>query len=274
MIQVGVKVEVLPQRQLRIERERLRHESHPPPGFDVAGIHHAAKEPGLPLGGRQQSGQHFHGGRLAATIRAKKAKNLAALNAEAHLIHGGEIPEFLGESLRFDHRVVAGTGHPRWQRERVMSAPFFFGQQRDERRFKAARSRLRLDFSRRAGGEDLPGVHSSQPIEAFRLVHVSRGDQDAHPAPAGADVVNELPELSARQRINTGRRLVENEQVRIVDQRAAKPELLLHAAGKLAGGTIHEWRQAGAFEQFRYARCPFGLGLAKEPPEKIHILED
>src|SRR5215831_3600893 len=52
----------------------------------------------------------------------------------------------------------------------------------------------------------------------------------------GANSVDQVPELAARQWVNASGGLVENEQVRIVDQRAAKAELLLHAAGKLAGG--------------------------------------
>ena len=64
------------------------------------------------------------------------------------------------------------------------------------------------------------------------------------------------------KRVDAGRRLVENEQIRIVDQRAAQAELLLHAARKLAGGAGLEWISAVAvkssviFARRSAADCP------------------
>ena len=46
--------------------------------------------------------------------------------------------------------------------------------------------------------------------------------------------VDQVPELPARERIDAGGRLVQNQQVGVVDQRAAEAELLLHAARELA----------------------------------------
>ncbi len=63
----------------------------------------------------------------------------------------------------------------------------------------------------------------------------------------------ELPELPARERIHAGGRLVEDQQIRVVDQRAAEAQLLLHAAGQLAGRTIDERGEAGAPGEI--ARC-------------------
>ena len=155
-----------------------------------------------------------------------------------------------------------------------MTPAFLLGQQRDESRFEAARPGLRLDFIRSTNGQQLARVHPHQPIESFRLVHVSGGYQDTHSAPARADAVDELPELPTRQRIDTRGGLVEDQQVGVVDQRAAKPELLLHAPGELARGPTRERRQASAIEQFRDARRPLRPGLAKQAPEEINVLED
>ena len=69
-----------------------------------------------------------------------------------------------------------------------------------------------------------------------------------------ADVVDQRPELPPRERIDAGRRLVEDEQIRLVDQRAAQPDLLLHAARELAGGTIGEGTEPGGVEQLLDAR--------------------
>ena len=53
--------------------------------------------------------------------------------------------------------------------------------------------------------------------------------------PAAIDAVENAPELAARDRIDAGRRLVEQDRRRAVNQRACQRELLLHAAGELFG---------------------------------------
>ena len=58
-----------------------------------------------------------------------------------------------------------------------------------------------------------------------------------------------VPELAARQRIDAGRRLVEDQQIGIVNQRAAQPELLAHAAGELPGRPVRERREPSALKQ-------------------------
>ena len=53
---------------------------------------------------------------------------------------------------------------------------------------------------RRAGGEDLAVVDGGQPVEALGLIHVGRGHNHAHAGAVGADTLNQIPELRARQR--------------------------------------------------------------------------
>ena len=72
--------------------------------------------------------------------------------------------------------------------------------------------------------------------------------------------LDQFPELAARQRIDAGRRLVEDQEIGIVHQRAAQAELLLHAAGQLAGRTVDERGEPGALHQFR--RCGAGAPRA------------
>ena len=95
----------------------------------------------------------------------------------------------------------------------------------------------------------LAGVHRHQPVEAGGLLHVGGRHQDAHARPVGPDAVDQLPELAARQRIDAGGRLVEDQQVRVVDQSAAQAELLLHAAGQLAGRPVGEASQPDTVQQ-------------------------
>ena len=74
------------------------------------------------------------------------------------------------------------------------------------------------------------------------------------PGRSGADVVDQRPELPPRERVDAGGRLVEDEQVRVVHQRAAQADLLLHAARELAGGTVGERTEPGGVEQLLDAR--------------------
>ena len=66
------------------------------------------------LGGRQQPGQHFHGGGLAAAVGAEEAEDLAAPDAETDMIHGDEIAETPRQPLRLDgRRLVAAASRGR-----------------------------------------------------------------------------------------------------------------------------------------------------------------
>ena len=58
----------------------------------------------------------------------------------------------------------------------------------------------------RAGGENLAVVDGGQPVEALGLIHVGRGHNHAHAGAVGADALNQIPELRARQRVHASRR--------------------------------------------------------------------
>ena len=61
-------------------------------------------------------------------------------------------------------------------------------------------------------------VDEGEPAAVGRLVHVVRGDEQRH-ALLG-QVVEQVPELPAGDRVDAARRLVEEEQLRLVDGRA------------------------------------------------------
>ena len=103
--QTRVQIEVLPDRQLGIERERLRHVADAIARVQVAGIERPAEQQRFALAGRQQPGQHLHRRRLAAAVRADKAEDLAALDREADMVDRGEIAEPAGEVARRDDRL-------------------------------------------------------------------------------------------------------------------------------------------------------------------------
>ena len=89
-------------------------------------------------------------------------------------------------------------------------------------------------------------IHRHQPVEALGFLHVGGGDQHAHAFAARADTADQL-RTGLRDSGSTPVVGCEDQQVGIVDQRAAQPELLFHAAGQLARRTLGERRQSGAF---------------------------
>ena len=106
MVELRVEFEILSNRQFVVEREGLRHVADIAARLHVVRPHRLAEQLRRSAGGRQKASQHFHRGRLAAAVRAEEAENLAALDAEAHMVHGGEIAESTGKSFGLDGRHV------------------------------------------------------------------------------------------------------------------------------------------------------------------------
>ncbi|MNH03377.1 hypothetical protein D3C79_626390 [compost metagenome] len=106
--QSGVQFQVLAHAQLAIQRETLRHETDPLARGQVFGVHGSTQQGGAAFAGRHQSGEHFHGGGLAAAVGAEKAEDFTATDGEADLVHRSEIPKAQGQFMRFDrNRRVA-----------------------------------------------------------------------------------------------------------------------------------------------------------------------
>ena len=71
--------------------------------------------------------------------------------------------------------------------------------------------------------------HRHAIAEALRLVHVVRGEE--HGLAALLEPLHHIPELPPRLRVESSGRLVEEQQVRIGNERARHREALLLAAG-------------------------------------------
>ena len=80
-----------------------------------------------------------------------------------------------------------------------------------------------------------------------------RWTDNAHAGAACANIVNEGPELPPGKRIDAGGGLVENKEIRFMDQRAAQPHFLFHSARKLASRAIGKRAKSGGVEQFFHA---------------------
>ncbi len=97
-------------------------------------------------------------------------------------------------------------------------------------------------------------VEHGEAVEAFRLVHVGRAHEDGRP-PVD-HVVDDEPEVASRDRIDPEGRFVEQQDLRLMDQRAREPELLLHPAGEASGEPVLERREIREAEESLEPRRP------------------
>ena len=75
-------------------------------------------------------------------------------------------------------------------------------------------------------------------VATVGLVHVGRGDDDREPR--GLQVVQQVPELAARDGVDAGGRFVEEQEFGPMHERAREGELLLHATRELPRATVLE----------------------------------
>ena len=95
------------------------------------------------------------------------------------------------------------------------------------------RTERRDELLGRVQGDDLAPVDDRHAVAQRRgLLHVVGGQEDGSAARAKA--VQHAPELSARLRVEAGRRLVEEEHIGTADERAGDGEPLLLPAGERA----------------------------------------
>src|SRR5207248_6132487 len=83
------------------------------------------------------------------------------------------------------------------------------------------------------------------------LVHEMRRQEDR--LALRQQLSQAVPDQMARLWIETRRRLVENQELRIVDERARKRQATLHAARQCANLCARATRESSELEQSRYA---------------------
>src|ERR1019366_9965940 len=89
-----------------------------------------------------------------------------------------------------------------------------------------------------------------------------------------AHTVDQLPELAARERVDAGGRLVEDQEIRIVDEGAAKPELLPHTTRQFLRRTVGKWCKPGAVQKVGDSQLAFRAGLSEQAAKKLDVLAD
>ncbi len=127
------------------------------------------------------------------------------------------------------------------------------------------------EAARRALG-DLPAVveHDQALAEALGLVHEVRRQQDR--LALAQQALQAFPHQVARLRIESRRRLVEEQQVGVVDQRARQAEPPLHAARQLARPGTGLRLQRGELEQARDALLHHRARQAEVAPVDEQVL--
>ena len=146
------------------------------------------------------------------------------------MIDRDEIAKAAREPIRLDRRGLVIAGDARPDDDLLMLGALFWWKKGNEGVVQRGLFRLGEDLLRRATRDDFAVVHRGEPIEPACFVHVGGCDHHAHERTPGADRIDQLPELPARERIDARGGLVEDKEIRIVHQRAAKADFLLHAA--------------------------------------------
>ena len=272
--QLGVQLQVLAYRDFAVERERLGHVADAAAGAQIMRVHFMAEQPGPTLARRQQAGKHLHRRGLAAPVGAEEAEDFTAPDAEGHAVDGNEVAKAHGQPLGFDGDIVRAVLRQRRNDNRLVSALFLFREQADECLFQVRAVCCLQQFLRRTGGEDLAVVDGGEPVEALCLIHVGGSHDHAHAGAVGADALDQIPELRARQRVHASRRLIENQKIRVMNQRAAQAEFLLHAPGQLACRALQEFEQASGLSQFVDPLAALCGAMTEQAREELQILLD
>jgi len=189
------------------------------------------------------------------------------------VVNGDKITEAHGEPARFNRNFVF-IRMARRDDHLFMRQALSVGKQGDKRLLQRLTCRVRFKLIGAAGRQNFPRVHGYQPVKALRLFHVSGGDQYAHLRLTLANVVDQIPKLRPREGIDAGGRFIEDQQLRVVNKRAAQAELLLHPPGEFPRRTVAKRRQAGTLEQFIDTDVAFGFIMAEQTGEEINVFID
>ena len=122
----------------------------------------------------------------------------------------------------------------------------------------------------RAARDHLAVGDVDDAVAALGLVHVV--GRDEHGQPLGGELVDLVPELAPRLRVDAGRRLVEEEELRLVHDAGGKRQALLPAARQRAGELVLAVGQAEALQR------PVDIVAARlevvEARDEVEILAD
>jgi len=124
-----------------------------------------------------------------------------------------------------------------------------------------------------AGRQHAPAEHQGHAMESAGLVHVGGGHQRGD-ALLAQQAREDGPEVAARNRIDAGGRLVEDDERGFVDQGADQPQLLLHAARQLLHRAVRHLIEPCGGQQLALALGEVGFGHQAQAGKKVDVLFD
>ena len=129
-----------------------------------------------------------------------------------------------------------------------------------------------LSCAGRALGDDHAPVDDPDAVgEDVGLLEVLRREKDGRALLAG-EPLDLVPERGPRLHVQAGRRLVEKEDARVVQQREGEVEAALHAARVGLGLAVGGVGEADALEQLVAAPRALGARDALQPALQAHVL--
>src|SRR5579863_554161 len=93
-----------------------------------------------------------------------------------------------------------------------------------------------FQFRRRTQGNDLSTENKGETVTVFCLFHVMRRDKDGYALPS--HLMNQFPELTTGNWVDAGSWLIEKNDWRFVQHRAAQRQPLFPSAGQCSGEEI------------------------------------
>ena len=124
----------------------------------------------------------------------------------------------------------------------LLSGGLGVGDEADERGFQVVGVALGHQPGRSVAGQHGPRVHQRDAVAAHGLVHEVGRDEDRHPLPP-REVDEQLPELVAGDRIHAGRRLVQEQHLRLVHHRDRQRKPLPQPQREVLGGCVEVRRR-------------------------------
>ena len=127
-------------------------------------------------------------------------------------------------------------------------------------------------FARRPRRNDAAVIHDRQALaKALRFVHEMGGQEDG--LALGDELPEPVPDQVPRLGIEAGGGLIQEQKVRIVDQRAGERQAPLHSAGQGLDFRFAAIPQPGEIEQVRDAGAQGLVGFAEVAPIDQEVLE-
>ena len=129
-----------------------------------------------------------------------------------------------------------------------------------------------LQGLRRVAADHAALVHQADAIAALGFVQIRGGDE--HRQPVANQLVENGPEIAARNWVDTVGGFVQKQNLRMMQQGAHQRQLLLHAAGEIRGLALAERLHARHAEQALDQRLALGLRDPEQVGVEVHVLVD